>query len=170
MAALFLGSRRRLPEEGETGRPAPCGGAGQHAFWGTIPVRIAAPLSAHQRPLQATAQGSVCLPRSAAVSLTAKPAPAAFRPASPRGILTAMSKRPRSQAGRAVARSVALAVPPARDLTRGPVVRSRPVRKRSPPPFQTLSQIGNVITELPAGPAVVPPINGSVGAFGGQAF
>jgi hypothetical protein len=38
------------------------------------------------------------------------------------------------------------------------------------PPFQPLSQIGNVITELPAGPAVVPPINGSVGAFGGQAF
>jgi len=45
-----------------------------------------------------------------------------------------------------------------------------PVRKRPPPPFQTLSQIGNVITELPAGPAVVPRINGSVGAVGGRAF
>ena len=62
---------------------------------------------------------------------------------------------------------VVLAVPPSGDLERGPVVRSRPVRKRSPPPFQTLSQIGNVITELPAGPAVVPPINGSVCAVGG---
>jgi hypothetical protein len=30
MAALFPRSRRRLPEEGEAGRPAPCGGAGQH--------------------------------------------------------------------------------------------------------------------------------------------
>ena len=55
-------------------------------------------------------------------------------------------------------------------LRAGPVVRSRPVRKRSPPPFQTLSQIGNVITELPAGPAVVPPISGGVGAFGGRTF
>jgi hypothetical protein len=64
------------------------------------------------------------------------------------------------------ARHVVLAVPRPGDLERGPVVRSCPVRKRSPPPFQTLSQIGNVITELPAGPAVVPPINGSVCAVG----
>ena len=98
------------------------------------------------------------------------------------GILAGMGTRPRSQAGdpmtlgnmrangRAVARRVVLAVPALGDPERGPVARSRPVRKRSPPPFQTLSQIGNVITELPAGPAVVPPINGSVGAVGGRAF
>jgi hypothetical protein len=52
------------------------------------------------------------------------------------------------------------------DPEHGPVARSRPVRKWSPPPFQTLDQIGNVITELPAELAVVPPINGSVWAVG----
>jgi hypothetical protein len=51
---------------------------------------------------------------------------------------------------------------------RGPITcRSR---KRSLPPFQTLSQIGNMIAELSAGPAVVPPINGSVSAHGGRSF
>src|ERR1700730_3617584 len=47
---------------------------------------------------------------------------------------------------------------------------ARRVLLAAPPPFQTLSQIGNVIKELPAGPAVVPPINGSVCAVGGRAF
>jgi hypothetical protein len=41
---------------------------------------------------------------------------------------------------------------------RGPVARSRAGAEAVPPPFQILSLIGNVITELPAGPAVVPPI------------
>jgi hypothetical protein len=58
-------------------------------------------------------------------------------------------------------------------------VRSLDVRTRGPimsdaeavaTPFQTLSQGGNLIKELPAGPAVVPPINGSVCALGGRAF
>jgi hypothetical protein len=34
------------------------------------------------------------------------------------------------------------------------------------PPIQTPGLIGNVITELPAGRAVVLPINGRVGAIG----
>jgi hypothetical protein len=58
--------------------------AGQHAFLGDYRRRRG---------------GSVCLPRSAAVSLTAKPAPAAFRPPRRRGILAGMSKRPRSEVG-----------------------------------------------------------------------
>jgi hypothetical protein len=99
----------------------------------------------------------------------------------PRG-RNCMAKRPRSPPGEPMTlgnmrpngvRSldvVVLAVPPPCDLERGPVARSRPVRKQSPPPFQTHSQIGNVIKELPAGPAVVPPINGSVCAVGRHAF
>jgi hypothetical protein len=51
---------------------------------------------------------------------------------------------------------------------RGPITCQS--QKRSLPPFQTLNQIGNVITELPAGPAVVPPINGSVCAVGRRTF
>jgi hypothetical protein len=72
---------------------------------------------------------------------------------------------------RAVAGRVVLAVPPSDDLERGPVAGSRAGAEAVAtvaPPFQTLSQIGNVIKELPAGPAVVPPINGSVHAVGGR--
>jgi hypothetical protein len=51
-------------------------------------------------------------------------------------------------------------------LSADPWPRSRPVRERVATPFQTLNRIGNVITELSAGRAVVPPINGSVRAIG----
>jgi hypothetical protein len=51
--------------------------------------------------------------------------------------------------------------------TRGPITSGA---EAVAPPFQTLSQIGNVITELPAGPAAVLSINGSFGAVGGRAF
>jgi hypothetical protein len=76
-------SRRRLRKEGEAGRPAPCGGAGQHAFWGTTAFRIAPPLSAPQWGRHGHGKGLSVYARLPA----SRSGPASFRGPSRRGIV-----------------------------------------------------------------------------------
>jgi hypothetical protein len=97
------------------------------------------------------------------------------------GILAGMSNRPRSPAGDPItlgsmrAKGVRLLDVSCWQCHHRAIFKADPwsdhVRRESGrPPFQTLSQIGNVITELPVGRAEVPPINGSVCAGGRQTF